>query len=174
MLKLRDLRESDREMYLKAGSCEPGCEKLLTDELIANTMWSLAFGGKGKRKIYVIENIECDFLGYCSIESGITPEIGICLLQSFQGKGLGVVAIRLLWEEICKERNLEYFVARVEKSNVYSIKMFEKLGAKVMENEESSLLLNLRKIAEEDKKYASILSEMQEFSNEIVQFAISF
>ena len=62
-------------------------------------MWSLAYGGKGKRKTYVIENDDDAFVGYCSIEPGNTPEIGICLLPDYHGKGIGVNAIRLLWKK---------------------------------------------------------------------------
>ena len=55
MLELKTLREYDRELYLKAGSCEPGCENLYSNETYANLMWSLAYGGKGKRRNYIIE-----------------------------------------------------------------------------------------------------------------------
>lgn len=174
MLVLRELRETDRELYLRAGSCEPGCENLYTDEVSASIMWSLAYSGKGKRKNYIIENEDGVFLGYCSVESGNTPEIGINLLPEHQGKGIGAHAIKLLWRKLSTERGLNYFVARVEENNVKSIKMFEKLGAKRMQTEESETLLNLRRMALIDKSLNSVLQGMEGFHNRIVQYAVSF
>ena len=54
VLALRELCESDRKSYLLAASGEPGCENLHNDDVSANIMWSLAYGGKGKRKTYVM------------------------------------------------------------------------------------------------------------------------
>ncbi len=65
-------------------------------------------------------------------------------------------------------------MARVEKNNVKSIKMFEKLGAKRMQTEESEALLNLRKLALIDKSLNSVLQGMEGFHNRIVQYAVSF
>lgn len=174
MLLLRELRKSDRELYLLAGSCEPGCEDLYADELKANITWSLAYGGKGKRKNYVIENEDGIFLGYCSVETGKTPEIGINLLPDYQGKGIGANAIKLLWRKLSTERELFYFVARVEENNNKSIKMFEKLGAKKMQTEESEMLLNLRELVLSDKSLNSVLQGMEGFHNRIIQYAVSF
>lgn len=55
------------------------------------------------------------------------------------------------------ERELHYFVARVEECNVNSVKMFEKLGAKRMQTEESDVLKNLRELALVDKSLISVL-----------------
>ena len=173
VLALRELCESDRKLYLLAASSEPGCENLHTDDVSANIMWSLAYGGKGKRETYVIENADV-FVGYCSIEPGNTPEIDICLLPDYQGKGIGVNAIRLLWEKISMERELHYFVARVEECNVNSVKMFEKLGAKKMQTEESDVLKNLRELASVDKSLISVLVGMENFHNRIIQYAVAF
>ena len=52
-IRLRELKETDRELYLLAASEEPGCEKLYSDNLCANITWSLAYGDKGKRKYQI-------------------------------------------------------------------------------------------------------------------------
>lgn len=174
MLTLRELRKSDRTLYLKAGSCEPGCEMLCLDETSANIMWSLAFCGKGKRVTYVIEE-EGEFCGYCSVESGDTPEIGICLLEKFQNRGIGSRSIKLLWEQISAERpQLGYFVARVELENEKSRRMFERLGARVLQSEESELMQNLRKLASEDSSLVDVLQGMKQFNNTVIRYAVSF
>lgn len=174
MLELRTLRESDRELYLKAGSCEPGCENLYSDETYANLMWSLAYGGKGKRRNYIIE-YDGMFCGYCNVEEGITPEIGICLLTEFQNKGIGARAIKLLWDKVTDERQeLQYFVARVENDNTRSIKMFERLGGRKMTTKESDALLILRRLALEDNTMNNVLQGMEDFHNRIIQYAVSF
>lgn len=128
-LILRELRESDRELYLLAASEEPGCENLYSDNLCANITWSHAYGEKGKRKNYVVENGDGIFIGFCNVEKGETPEIGINLLAAYQGKGVGVNVVKMLWKKISQERELKYFIARVEEKNASSIKMFEKIGA---------------------------------------------
>ena len=120
------------------------------------------------------ENDDDAFVGYCSIEPGNTPEIGICLLPDYQGKGIGVNAIRLLWKKISMERELHYFVARVEECNVNSVKMFEKLGAKRMQTEESDVLKNLQELALVDKSLISVLVGMENFHNRIIQYAVAF
>ena len=52
--------------------------------------------------------------------------------------------------------------------------MFEKLGAKRMQTEESEAFLNLRKLALIDKSLNSVLQGMEGFHNRIVQYAVSF
>ena len=174
VLALRTLRESDRELYLKASSCEPGCENLCSDETYANLMWSLACGGKGKRRNYIIEDDDI-FCGYCNVDEGNTPEIGICLLTEFQNKGIGARAIRLLWDKVADERQeLQYFVARVESDNTYSIKLFERLGGRKMSTKESDVLLTLRRLALEDNTMNNVLQGMEDFHNKIIQHAVSF
>lgn len=174
VLELRTLCEYDRELYLKAGSCEPGCENLYLDETYANLMWSIAYEEKGKRKNYIIE---CDgiFCGYCNVEEGNTPGIGICLLTEFQNKGIGSRAIKLLWDKVADERQeLQYFVARVENDNIHSIKMFERLGGKKITTKESDALLTLRRLAQEDNTMNNVLQGMEDFHNRIIQYAVSF
>ena len=174
VLVLRTLLETDRELYLKAGSCEPGCENLYLDELYANMMWSLAYGGKGKRMNYIIENDDM-FCGYCNVDKGNTPEIGISLLTEFQSKGIGAKAIKLLWDKVSDERKeLQYFVARVENDNIRSIKLFERLGGRKMPTEESNALLTLRDLALEDNTMNNVLQGMEDFHNKIIQYAVSF
>ena len=111
-----------RELYLLAASEEPGCKNLYSDNLCANITRSLAYGDKGKRKNYAIENENGIFIGFCNIEKGETPEIGINLLPAYQGKGIGINVIKMLWEKTSQERELKYFIARVEEKNTSSIR----------------------------------------------------
>ena len=169
-IRLRELKETDRELYLLAASEEPGCENIYGDGLIANIVWSLAYGDKGKRKNFAIEDEEGSFLGYCNVEEGETPEIGINILPDYQGKGIGGIAIRLLWIRISQERKLTYFVARVEEKNTKSIRMFEKLGAKIMNTEESNLVKHLRELVLSDKSYEVTLRKLEKFNSKIRQY----
>ena len=169
-IRLRELKETDRELYLLAASEEPGCEKLYSDNLCANITWSLAYGDKGKRKNFAIENEEGDFVGYCNVEEGETPEIGINILPDYQGKGIGGTAIRLLWIRISQERKFTYFIARVEEKNTKSIRMFEKLGAKIMDTEESNLVKHLRELVLSDKSFEVTLKELEKFNSKIRQY----
>lgn len=114
---LRELRETDRELYLLAASEEPGCENWYSNNASADIMWSLAYGDKGKRKHYAIENENSVFIGFCNIEKGETPEIGINPLPNYQGRGIGIKAIKLLWEKVLQERELKYFITCVEEKN---------------------------------------------------------
>lgn len=168
---LRELRETDRELYLLAASEEPGCENLYSDNLCANITWSLAYGDKGKRKNYAIENENGIFIGFCNIEKGETPEIGINLLPAYQGKGIGINVIKMLWEKISQERELKYFIARVEEKNTKSIRMFEKLGAKIMNTEESELVKHLRELVLKDKSFENVLVGMENFHTQIRQYS---
>lgn len=170
---LRELNETDKELYLLAASEEPGCENLYNDDVSANIMWSLAYSGKGKRKNYAIENENNVFIGFCNIEEGETPEIGINLLPVYQGRGIGIKAIKLLWKKISQERKVQYFVARVEESNVNSIKMFEKLGAEVIRTEESDALKRLRELALVDNSFDDIIASMEKFHAQIRQYSWS-
>lgn len=170
---LRELRETDRELYLLAASEEPGCENLYSDNLCANITWSLAYGDKGKRKNYAIENENGIFIGFCNIEKGETPEIGINLLSAYQGKGIGIKVIKLLWEKISQERELKYFIARIEEKNTSSIKMFEKIGAKIMETEESDILKHLKELVLVDKNFENILVGMEKIHTQIRQYSWS-
>lgn len=172
-IRLRELKETDRELYLLAASEEPGCEKLYSDNLCANITWSLAYGDKGKRKNYVIENREGSFIGYCNVEKGETPEIGINLLPDYQGKGIGLTVIKLLWIKISQERKLTYFIARVEEKNTKSIRMFEKLGAKIMKTEESELVKHLRELVLKDKSFEVTLRNLEKFNSKIRQYSWS-
>ena len=169
-IRLRELKEADRELYLLAASEEPGCEELYSDNLIANILWSLAYGDKGERKYFAVENEEGSFIGYCSVEEGETPEIGIDLLPDYQSKGIGVTVIRLLWIRISQERKLRYFIARVEAKNTKSIRMFEKLGAKIMNTEESNLVKYLRELVLKDKSFEASLKKLEEFNSKIRQY----
>lgn len=172
-LILRELRESDRELYLIAASEEPGCEHLYSDNSSANIMWSLAYGEKGKRKNYVVENEEGDFIGFCNVEKGETLEIGINLLPAYQGKGIGANVVKMLWEKISQEREIKYFIARVEEKNMNSIKMFEKIGAIPMVPEESDIIKGLRELVLVDKSFENILIGMQRFHKQIRQYSWS-
>ena len=172
-LILRELLESDRELYLLAASQEPGCEHLYSDNSSANLMWSLAYGEKGKRKNYVIENEDGVFIGFCNVEKGETPEIGINLLPAYQGKGIGANVVKLLWKKISQERELKYFIARVEEKNTRSIKMFEKIGAIPMEPGESDIIKGLRELVLVDKSFENILIGMKNFQKQIRQYSWS-
>lgn len=172
-LILRELRESDRELYLLAASEEPGCENLYSDNLCANITWSLAYGEKGKRKNYVVENGAGVFIGFCNVEKGETPEIGINLLPAYQGKGVGANVVKMLWKKISQERELKYFIARVEEKNTSSIKMFEKIGAMPMDTEESDIIKGLRELVLVDKSYENILIGMEKFHTHIRQYSWS-
>ena len=104
---LRELREADRELYLLAASEEPGCENLYSDNLCANITWSLAYGDKGKRKNFAIENEEGDFVGYCNVEEGETPEQAV--LRELQEEcGLDGKIIRPLAVQYKLDGSAEY------------------------------------------------------------------
>ena len=136
-------------------------------------MWSLAYGEKGKRKNYVIENEDGVFIGFCNVEKGETPEIGINLLPAYQGKGIGANVVKLLWKKISQERELKYFIARVEEKNTRSIKMFEKIGAIPMEPGESDIIKGLRELVLVDKSFENILIGMKNFQKQIRQYSWS-
>lgn len=172
MLHLRELREEDKDLFLQASSCEPGCEKIYEDELASKMMWKIAMGGEGEFTYYVIGDDVSEFIGYCGVKEGNSPEICISLLKQFQGKGFGKIALQLLWDRVSKERKIIRFIARVEEDNMYSIKMFEKLGAKKVKTEESKVLQNLREFAKEQKNMEDILKGMEAFHKKIIQYSI--
>lgn len=150
---------------------EPGCEHLYSDNSSANIMWSLAYDEKGKRKNYVVENEDGVFIGFCNVEKGETPEIGINLLPVYQGKGIGANVVKMLWKKTSRERELKYFIARVEERNTSSIKMFEKIGAISMDPGESDIIKGLKELVLVDKSFENILIGMKKFQKQVRQYS---
>lgn len=71
-----------------------------------------------------------EFLGYCTIEelSGWPPEIGINLLERFQGRGIGPEAVSAFMDVCQRVMGSVPFIAKIEAENACSQKMFRRLG----------------------------------------------
>ena len=78
-----------------------------------------------------------------------------------------------MWEKISQERELKYFIARVEEKNTRSIKMFEKIGAIPMETGESDIIKGLKELVLVDKSFENILIGMKKFHKQIRQYSWS-
>lgn len=71
------------------------------------------------------------FLGELNVQSykSDVPEVGITLLQSYQGKGIAAEVIKLYMKKRMEINKVIYFTARIETTNIYSQKMISKLNS---------------------------------------------
>lgn len=72
-------------------------------------------------------------IGYGHIDfDGTIFWLGICILQNFQGRGIGRYIIRALINE-CKNKNIGSIYLTVDKENISAIKLYESFSFKTID-----------------------------------------
>lgn len=170
---LRDLLEEDKEYYFEACKQEPGCENACYSDLIRDKLWSIAKDDREKKRYVIAASVNNQFCGFCSIEtSGDTPEIGICLLSDYQGKGIGPKAITMMTEIEKRKRKIAYFLVRIENKNIRSIKMFEKLHVVKLEGRKPRYIKLLEEYAKDNPDFVSVINEIKDHKETVLNFAL--
>jgi RimJ/RimL family protein N-acetyltransferase len=97
-----------------------------TKEFIVGAIQSTKEGTQLK---LIATSKENEFLGLCELKNPDTktPEFGLWLKESVQGKGYGTELILALFEWASKNLDIDYFIYRADKENVGSWKIAEKL-----------------------------------------------
>lgn len=85
-------------------------------------------------------------------------------MENFRNKGVAPSVVPLFVEAVCSQQNVQYFIIRINASNFHSKHVFEKLGAKFMEEEKSFYRKIMKKLIsfKENTGEASKLSENYE------------
>lgn len=132
---LRQLHEGDREFYGIAYREEPGNSE--TGEALIDLMFKTCLSHpEDEMAILLGQNDE--WCGYCSVfhREDDTYELGINLRPEYQGRGIGVEAIRQMMVYVQSKHVVKKFTIETTKNNMRCQRMCEKLGAK-LENEVS-------------------------------------
>ena len=83
--------------------------------------------------LFVLHKESLEFLGYTSINKAntSTPEIGIWIKKSAHGNQYGYEALKLLKEWAEQNLDYEYMKYPVDKNNISSRKLIERLGGSI-------------------------------------------
>lgn len=168
--RLYPIAEENREDYVELHRQVNGENTLFKYPMVMDLMWEETINGK--TKVYSIYNMEGKFCGSIELQkpTSYTSEIGIDLLESFRNKGVAPSVVPLFAKAVCKQQNVQYFKIRITASNSHSKHVFEKLGAKFIEEEESSYKKIMKKIIglKEGAEEASKLADKYEADDEPV------
>lgn len=134
---LSKILDSDREEYVELQRQINGDETLFLNPLCKDIMWDVTTSYKS---LFIILDNEGNFCGSVELkDESRTPEIGISILDKCRNKGIARNAISLLIELTYNHANIDYYLVRIESSNSHSRHVFEKMGAKYIGEEISTL-----------------------------------
>lgn len=135
---LYPLSDEDRDNYVALHRQINGDSTLFLNEAVKDIMWEGALQVKST-KTYTIYKINGNYCGNVELQKYMsnTPEIGVELLENKRNQGIAAKAVKLLVQKFCEERKVEYFLIRIMSNNLHSKHVFEKMGAVLIEEEES-------------------------------------
>ena len=158
------IAEEDRELYVELHRQTNGESTLFLNPYVKDIMWDGVM--TGENKVYSIFDANSEYCGSMELQhpDDDTPEIGIDLLESKRNKGIAAKVVRLLAREAYEERNVEYFLLRISSRNKHSRHVAEKIGAILIDEEDTMFERFLNAIDEEHR--ATILEYLQERNND--------
>lgn len=103
--------------------------------------------GLSNKELFIIKNFEIP-IGQVKFDYGNYKkvEVSISILKEFWGKGFATKSLKLAVKQIKKQGKGQRLIAEVNKNNVLSQKLFEKLNFKLKEKKEKWLEYEYRKL----------------------------
>ncbi len=130
-------------------------------DVVKDLMWDGAVNHK-RNKSFSIYDVNGEYCGNIEIQNywSNTPEIGIDLVENKRNHGITVKAVKMLTKQFCKKHHVDYFLIRIMENNSHSIHVFEKMGALLIEQDESMVDYLIDEIKQEtDENYADKVQE---------------
>jgi len=101
--------------------------------------------GLGNKRIFIIEVFGLP-VGQARIDylNKKETEVSISILKEFHGKGIATEALKKVIRFLRRDRKVKVVIAQMDKSNLPSISLFEKLGFKFLSKKGNWLKYNLK------------------------------
>lgn len=132
-LYIRKIDESDKNdvcsLYENITSCHLDRNQKEINEKYRNFLWA-EINSKDTINYVIVEKTSGSFVGKICMQhiNNEFPELGIDLLKVFQNIGYGPEAIKAFVNWYSKEYHVFQIKIRIEKNNLHSIHVFEKIG----------------------------------------------
>lgn len=82
-------------------------------------------------------------------------------MEKHRNKGITPIVVPMFTQKVSELQNVEYFVIQIAKSNSHSRHVFEKMGAELIGEQESSIIKAMRKMFERSGGDEEIYKEYQ-------------
>lgn len=126
-IKLRKLKASDKEAYVKLENEVWVNKKMLQDEEHNDRLWKGMFSDNEIHYAVLMENQICGFVSVMKIDKEV-QELGVELFETYRHKGIGYSALVQLLEICKKEYNIKKLQSKVYADNYPSILLMRKIG----------------------------------------------
>lgn len=132
------IAEEDRDFYVELHKQINGETSLFLNPMVKDMMWDQTLHGEDK--IFSIFDAKGNYCGSIELQNptGITPEIGIDLLETMRNKGITGKVVMMFARRTYELQSLNYFLIRISSKNLHSKHVFEKMGVVKIGEEESA------------------------------------
>lgn len=170
---LREPCEEYKDGYFELCKETYVIKEQLEDEDYRRVSWEILF--KVGVLLFIIEKTTNNFCGYVQLKhiDSDQPEIGIELLKKYQHQGIGYRTIRLMLNKAQQVHPVSSYKIKIYNDNISSQKLFEKLGAERIGEEESEIVKFMREAKEIFKEkavkdFSSVYNDFTEEKSQIV------
>lgn len=161
---LYPLSDEDRNNYFELDIQIEGESFFLREH--SDYIWDSVM--EDNNRYYSIYDQQGEFCGVIELQKpdSTTPRIGISIIENRRNMGITPSVVPLFAQKVSELQNVEYFLIQIAKSNTHSRHVFEKLGAELINEQESNIIKAMKRMLDRSDGDKEIYEEYKKALSE--------